>query len=105
MQYIAQSNFIINQSRRLMLTDIDVQMTMDKISPQQKVRVKQILGGWGIRQRLSQLSLHIGDTVLVKRNAAFGGPILISTGNSDVAIGRALARRIIVTLPDDSHTK
>ncbi len=80
-------------------------MTLDMIPPQQKVRVKQIVGGWGIRQRLSQLSLHINDTILVKRNAAFGGPILISNGNSDVAIGRAMARRIIVTLPDDTDVK
>ncbi len=88
-----------------MLAKIDVQITLDRISPQQKVRVKQILGGWGIRQRLSQLSLHIGDTILVKRNAAFGGPILISAGNFDVAIGRAMARRIVVALPDDSDAK
>ena len=72
------------------------QLTLDRIRENQEVKVVRILGGWGIRQRLNQMGIHCGDTVLVKRSAIMGGPILIRVHGADVALGRGMTRKIIV---------
>jgi len=45
---------------------------------------------------LSQLGIGIGDVIFIKRNAPFGGPILIEHNGTEIAIGRGVAERIIV---------
>jgi ferrous iron transport protein A len=90
---------LINKS---MSPEISAELTLDKASPRQRVKVAKIVGGWGVRQRLNQLSIHIGSTLIIKRNGAFGGPILVSLGTSEVAIGRGLSRRIMVNLINDA---
>ena len=72
------------------------QLTLDRIRENQEVKVVRILGGWGIRQRLNQMGIHPGDTVLVKRSAIMGGPILIRVHGADVALGRGMTRKVIV---------
>jgi len=64
--------------------------------PGQRVRVKRIDGGWGMRQRLGQLGIHPGDEIIVTRGGALGGPIVISVHGIQVAIGRGMARKIKV---------
>ena len=71
-------------------------MSLDHSLVNQKVTIKEIHGGWGIRQRLNQLGVHIGDVIMVKRSGRFGGPILIQVHDTDVAIGRLMARKILV---------
>lgn len=61
-----------------------------------RVKVVKILGGWGIRQRLGQLGVHPGDVMLVKRSGALGGPIMVNIHNADVALGRGMARKVLV---------
>ena len=77
--------------------------TLDKINPNTKVRIKDIGGGWGLRQRLLQLGLHIGDKVSVVRGGSFGGPILISYNYSNIAIGRGIAKKIMVVTDNDQE--
>ena len=72
------------------------QLTLDRIRENQEVKVLRILGGWGIRQRLNQMGIHPGDTLLVKRSAIMGGPILIRVHGADVALGRGMTRKVIV---------
>jgi ferrous iron transport protein A len=72
------------------------QLTLDRIRENQEVKVVRILGGWGIRQRLNQMGIHSGDTILVKRSAIMGGPILIRVHGADVALGRGMTRKVIV---------
>jgi ferrous iron transport protein A len=71
-------------------------MSLDNSIVNQKVKVCDICGGWGIRQRLNQLGVHVGDIVMVKRSGMLGGPILIHVHDTDVAIGRGMARKILV---------
>jgi ferrous iron transport protein A len=61
-----------------------------------RVRVNQIHGGWRARQKLNQMGVHPGDILVVKRSGIMGGPLLIQTHGSDVAVGRGLARKIWV---------
>ena len=72
------------------------QLTLDRIRENREVKVVGILGGWGIRQRLNQMGIHPGDTILVRRSAIMGGPILIRVHGADVALGRGMTRKVIV---------
>ncbi len=71
-------------------------ITLDSIGENQKVKVVSISGGWGIRQRLGCLGIHPGDIVTVKRSAIMQGPILISVHGNQVALGRGVARRVVL---------
>ncbi len=71
-------------------------VTLDSIGESQKVKVVDISGGWGIRQRLGCLGIHSGDMITVKKSAIMRGPILINVHGNQVALGRGVARKIIV---------
>ncbi len=71
-------------------------ISLDKIKPETAVTVLQIDGGWGVRHRLNQLGIHIGDKVYVKRGGPLGGPILIIVHNIHIALGRGMAHHIHV---------
>ena len=54
-----------------------IDKTLDQIENSKEVIVQKIEGGWGSRQRLNQMGIHVGDTILVKRGGILGGPIHI----------------------------
>jgi ferrous iron transport protein A len=62
----------------------------------ERVRIVEISGGWGIRQRLNQMGLHDGDCLELKRSALLGGPLLIEIHGSDFALGRGISRHVLV---------
>ncbi len=72
-------------------------MTLDQIKSGETVLVEHIKGGWGCSQRLNQMGIHAGDPVKIKRNAVLGGPILIQVHGSEVALGRGMARHVVVS--------
>lgn len=45
---------------------------------------------------LAQLDIRGGEVLEVKRAAPWGGPILVETNGSVVAVGRGLARKVLV---------
>jgi len=71
-------------------------ITLDSISENKKAKVVSISGGWGIRQRLGCLGIHPGDIITVKKSAIMRGPILISVHGNQVALGRGVARKVVV---------
>jgi ferrous iron transport protein A len=71
-------------------------ITLDQVNENRKAEVIDIQGGQGIRQRLSQMGIHPGDTITILRYGALRGPILIEIHGSQVALGRGIASRIIV---------
>jgi len=72
------------------------EFTLDKVPEGKSVRVIEIRGGWGIRQRLSQLGIYPGDIVRVVRSGVFGGPFYIEVNGNGIAIGRGVASHIKV---------
>lgn len=78
------------------------ELTLDKIKPDQEIIVKSVKGGWHIRQRLDQLGIYVGIKATVSRGGPFGGPILLSTSQSTVALGRGMAAHIIVDYVEQS---
>lgn len=48
------------------------------------------------RQKLLQYGLHVGDVVRVVRIAPLGGPLLVDVNSREIALGREIAKKIIV---------
>ena len=78
---------------------------IDLMSASQGVclRIKEIAGGHGIRRRLMALGLHKNDLVELDSKSILGGPILIHnlTSDTSVAVGRGIARNILVEIVDE----
>ncbi len=72
-------------------------LTLDSVPKGKEVKIVEIRGGWGIRQRLNQLGINIGDRVFVKRSGIMGGPILVHVHGTEVALGRGMAKKVIVS--------
>jgi ferrous iron transport protein A len=71
-------------------------VSLDRIEENRKARVIHVQGGRGIRGRLSDMGIHPGDLLAVRRYGALGGPILIEVHGFQVALGRGIASRILV---------
>jgi ferrous iron transport protein A len=69
---------------------------LDQVYENKKATVIDIQGGSGVRQRLSQMGIHPGDMITMRRYGALRGPLLIEIHGSQVALGRGIASRIVV---------
>ena len=70
-------------------------MSLSDLNENEKAKIVKIHGGIGLTQRLMDLGLTYGTIVQIVRN--FGkGPIIVSVRNTDIALGRGIARRIWV---------
>ncbi|MDI9642251.1 MAG: FeoA family protein [Archaeoglobaceae archaeon] len=58
-----------------------------------RVRIKEIIGGRGFVCRLADLGLAPGQVVEVLSN---GPPVIIKVKDTKIAIGRGVARKVIV---------
>ena len=72
-------------------------ITLDSIPKEKEVKIVEIVGGWKIRQRLNQLGINTGDRIFVKRSGIMGGPILIQVHGTEVALGRGMAKKVVVS--------
>ena len=71
-------------------------MTLYRNESETRVRILSITGGRPIKRLLSGLGIRPGDSVLIKRNARFGGPVLVERDGTQVALGRGVAECILV---------
>jgi Fe2+ transport system protein FeoA len=69
------------------LTELEFQVT---------ARIAQILDGRGIGQHLHEIGIHLGDHIQVLRRAPFGGPFHVRCNDQNLALGRNLAKNILV---------
>ena len=77
-------------------------MSLEQLPVGATARVKQLEGGFGFQQHIQELGLEIGQ-VLRKVRHTGTGPILIEFTSQTVAVGRGIARRIIVDESTDAH--
>lgn len=71
-------------------------VTLDCVPAESRVEVLEVGGGQGAKRHLAQLGIRVGETVVVQRVGPMGGPILVESRGSSVAVGRALARKVLV---------
>jgi Fe2+ transport system protein FeoA len=70
--------------------------TLDQARANSTLTITSISGGWGVRQNLNEVGLHAGDTIRILRKAPFGGPLMVVSHGTKVAVGRQLAEKIKV---------
>lgn len=66
------------------------------LSPGQVGRVVAVHGGHGVALRLRRLGLRPGAVVRTVGRGPWRGPVLLEVDGCRVALGRGLARRILV---------
>lgn len=69
-------------------------LLLNSLQEGEKGAISYIAGGKGVSKRLYEMGLNKGSNVEVVKNDI--GPIIISLGDSRIAIGRDLAQKIIV---------
>lgn len=55
-----------------------------------------ILGGWGMKEKLEKLGIRMGSEVVKISSNILRGPVVIEVGHTKVAIGYGMAKKIIV---------
>ncbi len=70
--------------------------TLDVVEPGQKARVVEVRGGWGFRQRLSEMGILPDEIVTVASASLWKGPVLVRVNSNEVALGRGVARKVMV---------
>ena len=72
--------------------------TLDRVRAGQEVKVVRIVAGQSATRQLAQFGISAGTTLKVRRSAPMGGPVLVDSGGSMVAIGRGMARKVSVEI-------
>jgi len=60
------------------------------------VRIIKIQGGAGLDQKLQSIGLMPGVTARIKRQAPFGGLVLLEVNGREIALGRGIAEKVEV---------
>ena len=71
-------------------------LTLYQAHAHSTLKIISISGGWGVRQNLNEVGLHVGDSIRILRKAPFGGPLMVVNHGTKVAVGRQLAAKIKV---------
>ncbi len=58
--------------------------------------VSGINGGMGMISKLEGMGIHKGARIIKKSTIFGGGPVVVMVGNTEVAMGYGMARKIIV---------
>lgn len=59
-------------------------------------KIVDIQGGWGLLRKMETLGIKQGTEIVKVSSQLMRGPITIRVGNTQVAIGFGMARRVIV---------
>lgn len=60
--------------------------------------VVMIDGGTGLASRLYSMGIFPGQRLQKAGGMAFGGPVLVNVGSSQLAVGRGMAEKIVVRI-------
>jgi Fe2+ transport system protein FeoA len=68
-----------------------------------QLRIVDIRGGHGIRRRLLSLGFYKNHFIELDSRSILGGPLLVRdlTSDTSVALGRGIARNIMVEIVDE----
>jgi len=67
------------------------------------VRIVEIVGGRGLRNRLAHMGLFPGTVVVVELREAHG-PVVINRGGTRIGVGTGMARKILVQPDEEPHS-
>lgn len=89
----------MNTKNRIKLKDRLVQVIMKNllnVKEHTRVKIKAIVRGLGVQQKLVQLRIGVDSIVIVRRSAPFAGPLMLECNGRSVVIGRGIAFKIMV---------
>lgn len=69
--------------------------TLDAFRAGEKVKVVEVKGGWGLRQKLSEIGIFPGQVVTVSNSGLWRGPLVVQVNSNEVALGRGVARKVV----------
>jgi ferrous iron transport protein A len=69
---------------------------LTELSMDEEAEIVALQGGRGFQARLRALGLAEGQRIRKLSGVGFGGPVIVSVNRAQVAIGRGMARRVIV---------
>lgn len=75
-------------------------IVLNVMENQQSGIVVAIDGGGGMRKRLEALGIHLGSIIKKKSSLIGFGPVIVSVGNTEIAIGYGMASRILVEVDE-----
>ena len=75
-----------------------MEIFLTHLKPLESAIVKDILGGPSVIERLNALGIRNGRKITKLSQHFWHGPTTISIGKSKVAIGRGMAKKILVEL-------
>lgn len=72
--------------------------TLEAVPNTAQAEVVTVEGGPRATCQLAQLGITVGAQLHVRGSAPWGGPILVEVNRSTVAVGRGMARKVVVRL-------
>ena len=63
-----------------------------------KATVTKILGGYGIRTKTESMGVRVGCEIEKISSQRMRGPVVVKVGNTRVAIGFGMAKKIVVSV-------
>lgn len=70
--------------------------TLDRVKPGSRARVVGFSGGWRGSDRLLKMGIGPGAEVQAVSFHPFRGPIVVKVDDTQIALGRGLAKKILV---------
>jgi ferrous iron transport protein A len=70
-------------------------IALDRMAKGSRGRIVEVVGGRGVTLKLSAQGIVPG-AVVEKTSELRGGPVLLKVGGTQVAVGRGLARHVLV---------
>jgi len=71
-------------------------LNLSMLSDGESARVVGLLGGREAAGRLEAIGIAVGALIKKKSSALSGGPVVVESGSTQVAIGRGMAREVLV---------
>lgn len=78
-----------------------IEITLAELTPGEEAEVVAVEGGAGFRARLRALGLVEGQRVRNVSRIGWGGPVILLVNRAQIAIGRGMARKILVRTERD----
>ncbi len=71
-------------------------LPMDQMRGGETGEIAKVVGGRGMKRRLTELGFSPGVPVRLIKGSFRSGPIMVKVGEAKIAIGRGMARRVFV---------
>lgn len=66
-------------------------------------KVSEIQGGYGLIKRLESLGIRTEVTITKRSSQFMRGPVVIQIGNTQIALGFGMAKKILVESATEAH--